>query len=161
MVKHAFLFALALGSGFTDTWAAGPGETFHPHHHGALFLGGGAETKRDGREKEIGIALGGEYEYRFDRKWGVGAVIEGLGKNTLRDLVVAVPVSFHPAGDWRVFAGPGYELTEKKDKALLRVGAGYNFHIDDHWSLAPEIIGDFISGGAVTILAGVAIGYQF
>lgn len=140
---------------------AGPGEEFAPHHHVAGFLGAGLETKRDGREKEIGIALGLEYEYRFDPRWGVGGIFEALGKDTLRDVVVVVPFSFHPGGPWRVFFGPGYEFTEKKDKALLRVGVGYEFHLDEHWTIAPELLGDFISGGAVTVLGGIAIGYGF
>lgn len=161
MIKHGHYLATLLIFGLSTSLAADPGEVFAPHHHVAGFLGAGAETKRDGREKEIGIALGVEYEYRFDPKWGIGGLIEGLGKDTLRDSVVAVPVSFHPGGPWRLFFGPGYEFTEKHDKALLRVGAGYEFHIGGHWTLSPEIVGDFISGGAVTLLGGVAIGYEF
>ena len=132
-----------------------------PHQHAAVFVGAGVETKRDGREREVGIALGGEYEFRFQEKWGFGGVIEGLGKDTLRDVVIAVPVSFHPAAGWRLFAGPGYEFTEQKDKALLRVGIGYEFHLHGHWTLSPEIVADFISGGAQTWLGGIAIGYEF
>ena len=85
----------------------------------------------------------------------------GWGKDTIRDIVVVVPISFHPAGGWRLFVGPGYEFTEKKDKALVRVGAGYEFHLRGHWTLSPEVIGDFINGGAQTWLAGIAIGYEF
>jgi len=155
------IFAVTLCVGITIAQAADPGEAFSPHHHAAGFLGAGLETKHDGREKEIGIALGGEYGYRFAPKWSFGGVLEGLGKDTLRDTVVAVPISFHPSGPWRLFAGPGYEFTEKKDKALLRTGVGYEFHLRGHWTLSPEIIIDFISGGAVTVLGGVAVGYEF
>ena len=148
--------------GFTTASAAEPGETYSPHQHGApVSRRRSRDQGRRPREKEIGIALGGEYEYRFDPKWGVGGIIEALGKDTLRDAVVVVPISFHPAGSWRLFAGPGYEFTEKKDKALLRVGAGYEFHLQGHWTLSPEIIVDFIGGGAVTVLGGVAVGYEF
>ena len=45
--------------------------------------------------------------------------------------------------------------------SLLRVGVGYEFHLQGHWTLSPEIIGDFIEGGAQTWLAGAAIGYEF
>ena len=132
-----------------------------PHHHVAVFVGAGVETKRDGREREVGIALGGEYEFRFHEKWGIGGVIEGLGKDTLRDVVIAAPVSFHPVSGWRLFAGPGYEFTAREDKTLLRIGIGYEFHLRGDWTLSPEIVGDFISGGAQTWLGGVAIGYEF
>lgn len=141
-------------------WAADPSQGGLPHHHVALFLGAGVETKRDG-EDESAFAIGGEYEYRFHEKWGVGAVVEGLGKDTIRDVLFVAPVSFHPSGGWRLFGGPGFEFTEKKDKPLLRVGVGYEFHLREHWTISPEIVGDFISGGAQTWLAGVAIGYEF
>ncbi len=140
--------------------AADPGHGDLPRHHVALFLGAGVETKRDG-ENESAFAIGGEYEYRFHEKWGIGAAVEGLGRDTIRDGVLVVPISFHPSGGWRLFAGPGYEFTEKHDKPLLRVGAGYEFHLQGHWTISPEIVGDFISGGAQTWLAGVAIGYGF
>ena len=156
-----FILAALLCSGFTTASAAEPGEAYHPHQQAALFLGGGAERKRGGREKQIGIAVGGEYEYWFHPRWAIGGVFEALGKNTLRDIVIAVPVSFRPAPNWRLFAGPGYEFTDNKDKALLRIGVGYEIELDGNWSVAPELIADFIDGGAQTLLFGVAIGYEF
>lgn len=158
-VQFLSLFLLCFGA--ASAWAAGPGEAFSPHHHVAGFLGGGVETKADGREKEIGIALGVQYEYRFSQKWGVEGLVEFLGKDTLRDAIVAVPAVFHPADGWRLFAGPGFEFTDQKDKALLRLGVGYAFHLNNHWSIAPELFSDFISGGAVTLVGGVSIGYEF
>ena len=132
-----------------------------PHHHLAGFLGGGAETTRGGREREIGIAAGIQYEYRFHQQWGVGGLFELLGQDTLRNAIVAVPVSWHPSNNWRLFVGPGYEFTDKKDKALLRVGVGYEIHVNDRWTVAPEIFADFIDDGARTLVGGVAFGYQF
>ena len=141
--------------------AADDSGPYVPHHHVAGFLGAGLETKRDGREKEIGIALGIQYEYQFSRRWGIEGVFELLGEDTLRDAIIAVPVVYHPGGGWRLFAGPGYEFTEKKNKALARIGVGYEFHIDEHWTVAPEAFVDYISGGAVTVIGGVSIGYGF
>jgi len=140
--------------------AADTGHGDLPRHHVGLFVGAGVETKRTG-EDESAFAIGGVYEYRFHEKWGIGAAVEGLGSDTIRDLVIAVPVSFHPSGGWRLFAGPGYEFTEKHNNPLLRVGVGYAFHLREHWSISPEIVGDFISGGAQTWLVGVALGYGF
>jgi hypothetical protein len=104
---------------FPNATRAGEGKHSLPHHHLALVLGLGAETKRD-RPDEKGFAIGLEYELRFHEHWGIGAVFEGLGQDTVRDLVVVVPVSLHPIGHWRVFAGPGVEFTSKKEKLLLR-----------------------------------------
>lgn len=131
-----------------------------PHHHLALFTGLGAETRRDTPD-EKGFAFGLNYELRFHEHWGVGAGVEGLGQDTIRNIVVVVPVSFHPTNKWRLFAGPGIEFTPKKDKFMVRLGLGYEFPISGHWSLSPEIIGDFIDGGSITWLGGLAIGYEF
>ncbi len=132
----------------------------HPHHF-ALFLGAGLETDREGEEEDKGLAVGLEYEYRLSERWGIGGVFETLGGTTTREVSVIMPVSLHPGGGWRLFAGPGYEFTEKKDKALLRLGAGYEFHLKGGWSLAPEFIVDLVDGGGTIWIAGVAIGYGF
>ena len=142
-------------------WAAG-GHGDLPHHHLGLFAGAGAETKK-GKPDENGFALGLEYELRFHHNWGVGAVFEALGKDTLRDAAVVVPVSLHPGGKWRLFAGPGMEFLEEKNKkkALFRLGVGYEIPLGAHWNLAPELIADFIEGGATTWIVGLALGYEF
>lgn len=142
-------------------WAEGDaGHGDIPYHHLALFLGMGFETK-EGHEDEEGFAIGLEYEYRFHESWGFGGVIEGLGQGAVRNVVLAAPVSFHPGGAWRLFTGPGVEFTPKKDKFLLRLGAGYEFDLGGHWSLAPEVLVDLIETGAETWLFGLAIGYHF
>lgn len=133
---------------------------YHPHHLG-LFVGGGVETKSDEPDHDKGLAVGLLYEYRFHERWGIEGVFEALGGDTIREIVVAVPVVLHPHAGWRLFAGPGYETTEKKDKWLFRLGAGYGFHLSGKWTLAPELISDFVDGGAITWLAGVSIGYGF
>ena len=160
MIRVGIILAALLCYGPISTWAADLVQGGHSRHHVALFLGAGVETKRSG-ENESAFAIGGEYEYRFREKWGIGAAVEGLGRDTIRDGVFVVPISFHPSGGWRLFAGPGVEFTEHEDKPLVRVGAGYTFHLDGHWSISPEIVGDLISGGAQTWLVGVAIGYGF
>lgn len=129
-------------------------------HHFAVFAGLGVESK-EGREDENGFALGLEYEFRFHKRWGIGGVVEGLGQETIRNVLVVVPVSYHPVGGLRLVAGPGMEFTPKKDKWALRLGVGYIFHVSERWSLSPEIFLDLIETGENTWIAGLALGYGF
>lgn len=131
-----------------------------PHHHLSLFAGLGTESK-EGRQDERGFALGLEWELRFHEKWGVGAVIEGLGQDTIRNVLVVIPISFHPGGGWRLIGAPGMEFTPKKDKWAFRLGVGYEFHLSEHWTLAPEAFLDLIETGENTWVAGLALGYGF
>ncbi len=132
----------------------------YPHHHVAVFTGLGVESKK-GREDERGFAVGGQYELIFHKNWGVGGLVEFLGQDTVRNLVLIFPVSIHPGGHWRLFFGPGAEFTPTKDKFAFRFGAGYEFHLGGHFSLAPELFVDLIESGENTWVAGVALGYEF
>ncbi len=132
----------------------------YPHHHVAFFAGLGVESK-EGREDEPGFALGGQYQLRFHKNWGVGGIIEFMGQDTIRNLVLMFPVSIHPGGHWRLFTGPGVEFTPTKEKFAFRLGVGYEFHLGGHFSLAPEFFVDLIESGENTWIAGVALGYEF
>ncbi len=136
-------------------------ETEHfPRHHLGVFAGAGIEKEHG--HSESGYALGLEYEFRFNERWGLGVDLERLfGDETDRSEVVAMPLSFHPNEHWRLFLGPGYEFHGKKDKFLLRTGVAYEWELNNGWSLSPEIIADFLDGGAKTYVAGIAIGHGF
>lgn len=138
-------------------------ETGHGHHphHLALFLGLGVEA-RNGHKEEDGIAIGLEYEHRFHGSWGVGLAAEVLRQDTFRELVLVVPVSYHPgATPWRLFGGPGFETNKADDKWLFRLGAGYQFDVAGGWSLAPELVLDMVETGENVWLLGLAIGRGF
>jgi hypothetical protein len=164
MNKKRVIFASIIMLGFASSAAFSEEDVGHhkyPHHHLALFAGGGFERDKNGHE-EHGAALGLEYEIRYSEKWGAGVDFEILsGGDTHRSSVLAVPVSYHPNEKWRLFAGPGIEFGEKHDKYLARFGVGYEIHVKGRWVLSPEIIADFVEGGATTYVLGVAIGYGF
>ena len=138
-------------------------ETGHsklPHHHVAVFAGGGVEIESSHSDR-AGFALGLIYEYRFHEHWGIGASVDALGQNTSRNSAMAFSVSYHPTDRWRLFAGPGVEFTDHGSEFLVRMGVGYEIPLTGHWTLAPELAADFIEGGTILLIGGVALGYQF
>ncbi len=133
----------------------------HPRHHLAIFVGGGFERDKMGHE-ENGFALGIKYDLQFSEKWGAGLDVEYLsGSGTHRSWVAAVPLSYHPHEKWRLFAGPGMEFGSKEDKYLMRVGIAYEIPFHQYWTASPEILVDFIEGGAKTYVLGFSVGYGF
>jgi hypothetical protein len=150
--------------GFAFSSASSNEEVAHhkfPHHHLALFVGGGFERDKKDHE-ESGTALGLEYEVQFSDRWGVGVDVESLsGSGTHRSSVMAVPVSYHPNEKWRLFAGPGMEFGDKHDKFLARFGIGYEIPFQERWTASPEFMVDFVEGGATTYVLGIAIGFGF
>jgi hypothetical protein len=133
-------------------------EAFHPHYL-AIFAGPGVEEKKDHEENTYAVGL--EYEYRINESIGLGVVYETLGKDTVRNEALVIPFSVHLGKGWRLFAGPGYEWHDRKEKLLFRVGAGYGFHLGGQWSITPEAYIDFIENGDRTWIAGLAVGYHF
>lgn len=130
-----------------------------PHSWIAFSIGYALERKR-AKDEEAG-AIGVEYGYRFSEKWGVGAVVEALGSDTIRDASVVVPLSFHPYAGWRLFSGPGVEFGEKHNDWMLRIGGGYEFELGNRWTLAPEVVYDVIESGKRTYILGLALGRVF
>ena len=156
--KGTLVAALAVGLSSPVVWAADDGHDL-PHHHVAVFLGAGVETKREHQEE--GFAIGLEYAVKFKEHWGAGVLVEGLGADTIRDYIALAQASYYFGASWRVFFGAGVEFTEKKDKGVARVGLGYEFPLVGHWTIAPEVYLDFIDGGARTYVGGVSLGYGF
>ncbi len=146
--------------GSPDEGSEGDGEHHAlPHHHLALVIGAVTESK-EGHQDEHGLAVGIEYEFRFHERWGVGVAVERLSGDHLDATVVVLPASMHPSGGLRLMAGPGVEFAEEDDHWLWRLGAGYEFETGGPWTVAPEVVVDFISGGGTTWVAGLAVGRE-
>ena len=159
LIIHSILSGIIAVTGIANVHAEEYGRL--PLHHAAMFAGVGVEESKQAHN-ESGIALGLKYRLLFHPKWSIGADIEKLfGDGPDRSWVIAMPLSFYLTERWRLFLGPGYEISDNHDKYLTRSGLAYEFEMSGGWSLAPEIVIDFISGGTTTYVAGIAVGYGF
>ena len=132
----------------------------HKRHSIDLFLGAALETKTNNKD-ETGMAYGLEYTYHINKDFGLGVALETLRNETLRELIVVVPVTYHINAQWSIFAGPGYEKGDHEGQYLLRVGLGYTYALGDGFVLEPKVMLDAIESGRMTWVGGVSLGYGF
>ena len=84
--------------------------------------------------------------------------------------LVVVQLALFPAGGLAIKAGPAIEGAEEKTEegedsekstaAGVRVGASWEFELNERFSLSPEINLDVI-GGSTTWVYGLSLGYGF
>lgn len=159
------LCLLAVTAGFSGASLADDEGGHHlPHNHIALIAGIAYEEADDGHHED-GHLAGIDYVRQFSEHWGWGVTFESevFGSEQKRHGVLAVPVSYFLGDHWRLFAAPGIEFREpgEPDKAMFRVGAGYEFELGAHFTLAPEAQIDFIAGGTKVYVIALALGYGF
>ena len=163
-IKRKFVAVSTIMLSFAALDASANEEADHheyPHHHAALFVGYGIERDEKGHE-ENASAFGIEYEIQLSNKWGVGFDYEKLSTSDAhRSWVAVVPISYHLSEKWRLFAGPGKESGDKEDRLLARFGVAYEIPFHERWTASPEVLVDFIEGGATTFVIGMAVGYGF
>ena len=85
--------------------------------------------------------------------------------------MLVVPLTFHPAGGLKVFAGPGVEIETRNEESsddsrfLVRAGIAYSFEFGERYLLIPNLDFDFIDeeGDEVATAAvfGVTLGFAF
>ena len=160
-------FSLLAGAEASDT--AHPPETAaHEHeeheeheghrHHVSLFLGG-ATTSEEHRNDRHGFVGGLDYEYRFSRWVGVGAVAEGAAGN-LRDAVFVGSLFIHP---WRgvvLGVGPGVEVTSAGSEYVTRFAIAYQIPLWRRLTIAPDFSVDLVKKEPIFVY-GVALGVGF
>ena len=140
------------GGGSAHDEAAGHAE--HDHHL-ALFLG--ATHVEESTYPTVGL----DYEYRLpflNRLFGVGPMVEYIHEDHAV-LIGAVALYLHPWAGLKLFSDAGYEYSEEHGDFLVRLGAGYDFHLGSV-SLTPTAAVDFVHGHTA-IVGGLALGYVF
>ena len=157
-------FVLVLGSRFVFASDAEQSDHHLPHNHIALFAGVAFEEQNDGHHEQ-GNIVGFEYVRQVHENWGwgVAAEIEVLGDENHRLGILVVPISYLPNDRWRLFGGPGLEFRDRgePEHLVIRIGAGYEFELSEHFTLSPEAVIDFVEGGTTVYVLGFALGYGF
>jgi hypothetical protein len=124
------------------------------HHFPAVFVG------YTNAKDETHFTYGLEYEYKFNKTWGVGAVYEKIDDAHHGDgvTVTVAELFYHPSNNLRFGVGVGKEKIggdHPHTEDLYRLTASYDYHIGD-FGLAPTIAVDFIDGEKAYVL-GVAL----
>jgi hypothetical protein len=131
----------------------------HGYHTHTLGIFIGAASDNLGHRDE-GLALGMEYEYRLNKPFGVGAIVEHTYGN-LDTWVYALPLSYH-RGRWKIYAAPGIEDGHHGSESMLRVGFEYGYRVGA-WDIAPQVDVDLIERERDVFVVGLTIlrGFDF
>jgi hypothetical protein len=124
------------------------------HHFPGIFIG------YTNANDEIHFTYGLEYEYKFNRTWGLGAVYEKIDDAHHGDgvTVTVAELFYHPLNNLRFGLGIGKEKIggeHPHSEDLYRLSASYEYHIGD-FGLGPTLAVDFIDGEQAYVL-GLAI----
>jgi hypothetical protein len=107
-------------------------------HHLSLFLGSTY------KHEESSFTVGGDYEYRANKLFGVGALLDYAG-GPARDTIFGVPVFAHVTEQFKGLVAPGIEIHDGETEFLLRFGAMYDFEVGEY-TVAPALNFDFTKG---------------
>ena len=92
--------------------------------------------------------FGLSYIYHFNHKWGVGLItnmetakyqIELDGEDITREnlIIITAVATYEILPNWGIFAGPGIEIEQHHNFAVLRIGTEYIFPIKNNWYITP------------------------
>ncbi|NRA84657.1 MAG: hypothetical protein HRU22_13070 [Gammaproteobacteria bacterium] len=109
-------------------------------------------------------SYGLEYEYKFNRDWGVGLVYEKTPDAHHDDGVTIqlASVYAHLTENWRIGLGFGQEKvggSHSFTENLIRTSVSYDFHLGN-FGIAPSLAFDTVDGETATVV-GVAFLVSF
>jgi len=129
-------------------------EQAYADHAVGGFIGVTGSGRRDN-----GLTLALSYEHRFNQSFGLGGEVERVFGDL--DFWLATLLTAYHVGEWKLFAGPGFEKLDGGDtEFLLRIGGEYAIEISDSWEMSPTVALDFVDGDQ-EIIVGLAFGYGF
>jgi predicted porin len=125
------------------------------HHFPGVFIG------YTNANDETHFTYGLEYEYKFNRTWGLGAVYEKIDNAHHGDgvTVKVAELFYHPLNSLRFGLGIGKEKVggaHPHSEDLYRLSASYEYHVGD-FGLEPTFAVDFIDGEQAYVLGVVLV----
>lgn len=142
-----------IGTGLLLTSSAALAASNAKHLPGVFIGATHAKSKTE-------FTFGVEYEYKFNRNWGAGAVFERTNDAHKGDGVAVAlgSVYYHPNNNVRLGLGYGEERirgAHPHTESLVRVSASYDYHLGD-FGVAPTLAVDFVDGDEAWVF-GIAI----
>jgi len=141
----------------TASLALASGDEHTTDHHGVdnkhavgFFLGAARDAHND-----IHGTAGIEYEYKFTKQFGIGAVWEKAPDAHDKDGVSVYLASayWHPYAGWRLGLGAGEDKVHgphSHTKSLVRANVGYDFHVGG-FGIAPNFSLDRVDGKNIEV----------
>lgn len=124
------------------------------HHHVAIFSG---LTSHSGHSD---FTLGLDYGYKISDRMAIAGIADFAFTAQVTS-VLAAGVVVNPIPGVRAVVAPGVEFYKGYANGLLRLGVGYDFHVDA-LSIGPTYNADIVGGGRGTShVYGVSLGYGF
>lgn len=136
------------------------------HHHVGVMIGGMTPMSEG---SATSFAFGAEYEYRFSELFGTGLTTDFTSGDHKRTALVATGVTYRLTPDFKVMAGPGFEVvdqdkpdggTTSKIYFVWGFGAAYELHVGSV-SLSPTVLLDLVGETKTNLTYGIAIGTAF
>lgn len=143
----------------------GDDHQFHPHHV-AVMVGGMTPLSET---SETSWALGVDYGYNFNERWGAGIGADFTIGDHKRAALFAGGISYSLLGGLKLGTGPGIEIVEKDRPSggtknssyfVWWFGAAYEFHVGS-LSIGPIVFLDFVGETKTNLTYGLTVGTGF
>jgi hypothetical protein len=123
-------------------------------HAMGLFLGG-AFRRGDGGSFAVGV----DYEYILNERWGIGAFADfNMGRS--KAVVVGAAGYYKPMERLALVVGPGVEFEDHDSEFLVRLGGLYEFLLGD-MVVSPTVYVDLINDNEPDLLLGLTFAWGF
>lgn len=178
IIRSIFTFlALTIAWGGSAQHAAESMSEMHdhwPHWRAAILIGHTLIPAEHAGENFFIPSWGLDIEYWFSRKWAVGVhsdleietfvLVDDHGEEEIErisPLVLTLDALFKPWKGFVLQVGPGIELEQNENFALIRAGVEYEFELRHHWDIAPTIFYDSRFDEYHTWTVALGIGKRF